>query len=99
MPVIEFTDPVSQNPYLDEAQELLNAGEGKGYALTVEFDPDAKGEPGAKDRIKFQKAANELGFTARFRYAEVDENNDTVTMVFTASPRHKARRGKADDAA
>lgn len=104
--VIEDFAPVAKvNPYAEAvqalAQALAQAGAGEGKALTITTEKGQKrdGTPGdgQKDRLLFQKAANEAGFTAR-AVRSVDNEDGTVSQTFILVPLHKRGRNKSEDA-
>lgn len=95
-----FVEPEKVNPYNDVIPALIEQGENASVTITV----DAK--KAGRERLAFGKAANEHGKTARLRLtddskAEYGENDKgkrvatggTVSMTFTLTDRHKARRG------
>ena len=60
-----------------------------------------------REQIKFQKAANSIGKTARLRHkdesavvvtgdGESETKTGEVKMTFTLTEKHKVRRGKKD---
>lgn len=89
--IVDFVAEEKTNPYTDDIQALLDAGEGKAAVFEVPFE-DAK-----KARFKIAKAANAVDKTARFRKEESDGKVTKFTITLTT--RHQARRGKAADAA
>lgn len=92
------------NPYTDIVAKHIAAAEknpNASYTLTVDVN-DAQ-----KEQFKYQKAANLAGKTAKLRMTDTSkvtekpnadgeiERSGKVSLVFTITNRHKARRGKA----
>lgn len=82
----------TENPYIQDVADLIAAGEGKAGAIEV---PAADAN---KARVKFAKAANAAGKTARLvtplDKLTADENGN-VQIVFVLTGKHAPRRGKA----
>lgn len=104
VPVIEFgeyVEPEKINPYTENVRQLAEL-DNENASMTITVDANkAKNE-----QFKVQKAANELGKTARLR--NTDDSNatqvgksekgkpvyeGTVRLTFTLTSKHKARRG------
>jgi 3-methyladenine DNA glycosylase AlkC len=80
------------NPYADAITKLAELNN-DAAAITITVDADKA----ITERNKISKAANDIGKTARLR-ATVETKGekgkpDTVSMTFTLTKRHKARRG------
>lgn len=103
--LVDFAPATKANPYAEHVATLAAAGEGKALAITVPAgtkrptdEQKAAGLPGdsangQKDRLLFQKAANEAGHTARLRSTE-DVGNGMVKLTFTLSELHKRGSNK-----
>lgn len=79
------------NPYTQDVADLIEAGEGKAGAIVV---PVAEAN---KSRVKFAKAANDAGKTARLLTPldELEKDVDgNVTLIFKLTHKHAPRRGK-----
>lgn len=90
MQVIDFTPAKAVNPFAADAEALKALGvptpEGKAGAISVPADQEASA------RTKFQEAAREAGFTARYRVTQEDkETKGNVVIVFTAREKDAAR--------
>ena len=85
MPLIDFAEPTTTDPYKDEIAELIAAGDGKAYQIIVKTDS------AATERLKFGKAANKAGKTARLRLSEPDNANGTTRLTFTLTKRHRTK--------
>ena len=101
-----FEAPEAVNPYTETVAQLIEAGENASVTLTL-APADV-----AKERLKFSKAANAEGKTARLRLTDdskvkygTDEDGEkvatggTTRLTFTLTTKHKARRRKGADAA
>lgn len=97
--LIDYEAPKPVSAYIDqinaELDELIAAGDGKATQLVVPTT-DA-----ARVKREFAKAANAKEKTARVRLEESDGKvdkegvaNGNTTLVFTLSPKHKARNRK-----
>lgn len=105
--ISDYVEVKTENPYDSTVAALIKANdeaiaqaesEGKTaddvkpkqVAITVP-KADVK-----KTKFKFSKAANDAERTARFRSATDSEDGTAVTLVFTLTNRHKARRHAGD---
>lgn len=108
--VIEDFTPETVNEFTDAAAALAKAHEAKIAAgetkvlasLTVEVPAgqtkDGDIGTGQHSRLKFQKAANDLGYTARVRSEKLNEETETIAFTFTLGPINaKAGRVKSED--
>lgn len=86
----DFAPEAPANPYTEAVQALIEAGEGKALTITVDRGTKRDGTPGdgQKDRLAFQQAANEAGYTARQR-KEADAENGQIALTFTLTTKHK----------
>lgn len=95
--IVDFVAPQKVNPYTEDVQNLIDAGEGKALKLTVPVADFAK------TKLKFAKAANALDKTARVQDVDdskviVDKDDKEVgdvTITFTLTEKHKPRTRKA----
>jgi hypothetical protein len=100
-----FTAPTAANEW-DEAAEAFienavdEAGEiNREFSIDIQVPggltkegEDAEGNP---DRVKFQRAVRERGYTARFRASTGPDKDGNYTLTFTLTPKQIARRGGA----
>lgn len=90
---IEFTtfEPeAKENPYTQTVEDLAALGDpNAAVKVTVKADDSQR------EQFKFQKAANAISKTARVR-AKTENEDGTVTLVFTLTEKHKTRRGKSE---
>jgi len=96
----DFAPETAANPYTDAVQALIEAGEGKALTIVVDRGTKRDGTPGdgQKDRLAFQQAANEAGYTARQR-KEADAENGQIALTFTLTTKHKragVKRGASE---
>lgn len=98
--IVDFVEPVTVNPYTEYVQALADAGAGKALAIDVERGLTKDGAPamGTKERIKFQKAANELDYTAKVQAEEVLSDTE-IRFTFTLTERHKRGSAKGEESA
>lgn len=97
----DFTPEAPVNPYAAAVDALAKAGEGKQLTVTVPTTDreDKPGSAAVRERIKFQRAANDAGYTARARKT-VENDDNTTAITFTLGPREtRGPRGKVEDVA
>jgi hypothetical protein len=103
----DYVEVKTENPYDSTVAALIAA-----YDTAVEADIATGGDGSTvapkqvaitvakedvkKTKFKFSKAANDAERTARFRSATDSEDGTAVTLVFTLTNRHAARRHKGD---
>lgn len=81
--------PATANPYKGDIDALINAGEGAAYELVKPTKaPEGKRGSIATERVKFQNAARDAGYTAKV--TENDEHDDgTTRLVFVLVPKRE----------
>lgn len=97
----EYVEPEKVNPYTDSVSKLASL-ENENASMTITVDANNV----QREQLKVQRAANEIGKTARLRNtddskAKVIGKTDNgkpkyegvVTLTFTLTHKHKARRG------
>jgi hypothetical protein len=103
----DYVEVKTENPYDSTVAALIKANEDAVAAAEAEGKTadDVKPKQVAitvpkedvkKTKFKFGKAANDAERTARFRSATDSEDGTAVTLVFTLTNRHAARRHKGD---
>ena len=95
--ITNYTAPAPVNPYRKDVDALIDAGEGAAYELIGKTVPE-EGKRGsiATERVKFQNAAREAGYTAKV--AEDEDREDGMTrLVFILVPKRE-RKVKTDKA-
>lgn len=98
----DFEPEVVANPYAEHVAALAKAGEGKSLTIrvTTTDNPDKPGSAANRHRVKFQKAANDAGFTARVRKVVENEAENETAITFTLGPREaRGPRAKMVDEA
>lgn len=85
------------NPYVETIDAMIKAGENAAATITIDTKHTIR------ERNAFSKAANMRDKTARVRLTKdlVDGKGNATgktEITFTLTARHKARRGKADNA-
>lgn len=98
---IEFgtwATPESVNPYIETVEAMIENDAKVGAGITS-ATVTVKADDALKTRTQIAKAANAHNRTARLRVKGepvLDKGKPTgdVKIVFTLSPRHKARRGQ-----
>lgn len=104
----EFEPEAVENPWTEHVAELAErSSQNPNASITIEVDvADAQSA-----QFKFQRAANDIGKTARLRHRNdenvtvtgTDSDGDdvlagNVALTFTLTGRHKGRRGPRKDA-
>jgi len=95
----DFTPETKANEFAPAVQLLIEAGAGKVLPVTVPRGEKRDGTPGngVRDRVLFQKAANDAGYTAKVVDEVINEDEGTVTLKFTLTQKHNrggARKAK-----
>lgn len=101
----EYEAPEVINPFSDTVAQFVEHVENGHPNATMNVTVDVEDEASTKHKI--QRAANDLGKTAKHRFTDDsgvkvtgrDEDGDPiregkVTLTFTLSEKHKARRGR-----
>lgn len=95
MQVIDFVEPVKENPFTEDIKALAELPEGKaGEFIFARADK-------VKSTRQIAKAANAIDKTARIRVSEdidADNGDELHRVVVTLTKRHVARRGEKKDA-
>ena len=92
-----YTAPAPVNRYAKDVDALIDAGEGAAYEM-VHPTVAAEGKRGsiATERVTFQNAARDAGYTARV--VENDEREDGTTRLVFILADKRTRTVKAKDA-
>lgn len=77
----DFTKPETKSVYAPHVEALVNAGDGKSLVVTV------PAEHVARERTKFQRAANDADRTARVVETVASEDGKTVALRFILKAR------------
>lgn len=101
----DYVPATAPNEYDPAVDALIEAGEGKSLTITaplgVTRQKDEDGNPvpgnGSRDRLLFQKSANDKGYTARV-VGEQDNGDGTVSFTFVLTAKN-ARAGRPRTAA
>jgi len=91
-----YTAPAPVNPYAKDVDALIDAGEGAAYEL-IATDKEGKRGSAANERVKFQNAAREAGYTAKVTENETFEDG-SLRFVFILVPK-RSRTVKPKDEA
>lgn len=94
-----YTVPAPVNPYAKDVDALIDAGQGAAYELTAPTKP-AEGKRGsvATERVKFQNAAREAGYTARVTEDDEREDGTTRLVFILTEKRERVVKSKAENA-
>lgn len=103
----DYVEVKTENPYDSTIAALIKANDDAveadkakgGDGSTVHPKQVAITVPKAdvkKTKFKVSKAANDVDRTARLRSSVDNDGGETVTLVFTLTNRHKARRHAGD---
>lgn len=92
-----YSIPAPVNPYAKDVDALIDAGEGAAYELVAPTKP-AEGKRGsvATERVKFQNAARDAGYTARVVEDEDREDGTTRLVFILTDKRERNVKPKAD---
>lgn len=97
--ITNYVAPAKTNPYKADIDALINAGEGAAYELAGETVA-AEGKRGsiATERVKFQTAARDAGYTAKVVESEEREDGTTRLVFVLTDKRSRTAKPKGDDA-
>jgi hypothetical protein len=90
-----YTAPTAENPYKGAIQELIAAGDGAAWDITVPTNPE-KGATAETHKARFQDAARAAGYSAKV--TETSEEGENTTYVFVLKDR-RVRNAKPKDEA
>lgn len=100
-----YTKPAAVNPYKDDIDALIDAGEGAAYELIAPTKA-VEGKRGsiATERVKFQNAARDAGYTAVVTEdsdrpgSEAREDGNTRLVFILTAKRDRVVKPKTEDA-